>query len=168
MIPLYFFLLFPEKDATKTCVAPISDAAGEAISKYTRVIPNLGSTETACLQRLAPAIEDWAYFYWHPTHSGIEMRPWMDGLYELFLVRDPKLVRYQGIFSTFPHIQEWSMGDLYSQHPDPSKPFLYRYRGRKDDVIVLNNGEKVSPALMEAALQSSPLVRGAMIRKSAC
>lgn len=91
------------------------------------------------------------------------MREWMDGLYELFLVRDPKLSRYQGIFSTFPHIQEWSMGDLYSRHPDPLKPFLYRYRGRKDDVIVLNNGEKVSPALMEAALQSSPLVTGAMI-----
>ncbi|KAI1154381.1 putative NRPS-like enzyme [Nemania diffusa] len=143
--------------------APISDTAGEAISRYTRVIPNLGSTETACLQRLAPAMEDWAYFYWHPTHSGIEMREWMDGLYELFLVRDPKLSRYQGIFSTFPHIQEWSMGDLYSRHPDPLKPFLYRYRGRKDDVIVLNNGEKVSPALMEAALQSSPLVTGAMI-----
>ncbi|KAI0466489.1 putative NRPS-like enzyme [Xylaria cf. heliscus] len=143
--------------------APISDAAGEAISRYTRVIPNLGSTETACLQRLAPAIEDWAYFYWHPTHSGIEMREWMDGLYELFLVRDPKLIRYQGIFSTFPHILEWSMGDLYSRHPDPLKPFLYRYRGRKDDVIVLSNGEKVSPALMEAALQSSPLVRSAMV-----
>ncbi|KAI3319856.1 putative NRPS-like enzyme [Xylariaceae sp. AK1471] len=143
--------------------APISDAAGIAISQYTRVIPNLGSTETACLQRLAPAIEDWAYFYWHPTHSGIQMREWMDGLYELFLVRDPKLTRYQGIFGTFPHIQEWSMGDLYSRHPHPAKPFLYRYRGRKDDVIVLSNGEKVSPALIEAALQSSPLVKGAMI-----
>ncbi|KAI1126132.1 putative NRPS-like enzyme [Nemania abortiva] len=143
--------------------APISDAAGETISRYTRVIPNLGSTETACLQRLAPAIEDWAYFYWHPTHSGIQMREWEDGLYELFLIRDPMLSRYQGIFSTFPHIQEWSMGDLYSRHPDPLKPFLYRYRGRKDDMIVLNNGEKVSPALMEAALQSSPLVQGAMV-----
>ncbi|KAI0185901.1 putative NRPS-like enzyme [Xylaria flabelliformis] len=143
--------------------APISDAAGMAISQYTRVIPNLGSTETACLQRLAPAIEDWAYFYWHPTHSGIDMREWMDGLYELFLVRDPKLIRYQGVFSTFPHIEEWSMGDLYSRHPDPFKPFLYRYRGRKDDVIVLSNGEKVSPALMEAALQRSPRVQGAMI-----
>ncbi|KAI1081041.1 putative NRPS-like enzyme [Whalleya microplaca] len=143
--------------------APLSDSAGDAISQYTRVISNLGSTETACLQRLAPAIEDWSYFYWHPTHSGIEMREYMDGLYELFLVRNTKLARYQGIFSTFPEIQEWSMSDLYSRHPDPSKPFLYRYRGRKDDVIVLSNGEKVSPALMEATLQSSPLVKGAMI-----
>ncbi|KAL7626082.1 hypothetical protein AAE478_002852 [Parahypoxylon ruwenzoriense] len=141
----------------------IASGAGNLISQHTRVISNLGSTETACLQRLAPAVEDWAYFYWHPTHSGIQMREYMDGLYELFLVRDPKLVRYQGIFSTFPEIQEWSMSDLYSRHPDPSKPFLYRYTGRRDDVIVLSNGEKISPALMEATLQSSPLVKGAMI-----
>ncbi|KAI5860467.1 putative NRPS-like enzyme [Durotheca rogersii] len=143
--------------------APLSNAAGNLISQHTRVISNLGSTETACLQRLAPSVEDWAYFYWHPTHSGIEMRKYEDDLYELFLVRDPKLARYQGIFSTFRGIQEWSMSDLYSRHPDPSKPFLYRYKGRRDDVIVLSNGEKLSPALMEATLQSSPLVKGAMI-----
>lgn len=62
-----------------------------------------------------------------------------------------------------PSISEWSMSDLYERHPDPNKPFLYRYLGRKDDVIVLSNGEKVSPALMEAALMSSPLVKSAMV-----
>ena len=143
--------------------APLSQAAGEAISKHTRVISNLGSTETSCLQRLAPAVKDWAYFYWHPTHSGIQMREREDGLFELFLVRDARLGLYQGIFTTFPDITEWSMSDLYEKHPDPEKPFLYKYVGRVDDVIVLSNGEKVAPALMEAALNSSPLVRGAMI-----
>ena len=87
----------------------------------------------------------------------------MDGLYELFLVRDPKLELYQGIFNTFPDIQEWSMNDLYSKHPDPAKGFLYMYQGRKDDIIVLNNGEKIAPALMEATLMSDPLVKGAMV-----
>ena len=87
----------------------------------------------------------------------------MNGLYELFLLRDPKLDLYQGVFNTFPTIQEWSMNDLYSRHPDPAKNFLYTYNGRKDDVIVLNNGEKIAPALMEATLMSDPLVKGAMI-----
>ena len=91
------------------------------------------------------------------------MREYMPGLFELFLVRKPELGLYQAIFATFPAISEWSMSDLYERHPDPAKPFLYRYKGRKDDVIVLSNGEKVSPALMEAALNSSPLVRGAML-----
>ena len=87
----------------------------------------------------------------------------MDGLYELFLVTRPELKLFQGVFNTFPEIQEWSMNDLYSRHPDPAKPFLYTYRGRKDDVIVLSNGEKIAPALMEATLMSHPLVKGAMI-----
>lgn len=87
----------------------------------------------------------------------------MDGLYELFLVRDHKLDLYQGIFSTFPDFQEYSMNDLYSKHPDPAKDFLYKWTGRADDVIVLSNGEKVAPALMEASLSSSKVVKGAMI-----
>ncbi|KAK0614921.1 hypothetical protein B0T17DRAFT_540571 [Bombardia bombarda] len=141
--------------------APLSQKSGALISQHTRVISNLGSTETSCLQRLAPDIPDWDYFYWHPTHSGIEMREVMEGLYELFLVRDPKLPLYQGIFYTFPDITEWSMKDLYERHP--TKHFLYRYKGRKDDVIVLSNGEKVSPSLIEATLISSPLVKRAMV-----
>ena len=144
-------------------IAPLSQQAGALISKHTRIICNLGATETACLQRLAPAIDDWPYFYWHPTHSGIEMREYMDGMYELFIVRDSKLELYQGVFYTFPEIQEWSMNDLYERHPDPSKRFLYRYKGRKDDVIVLNNGEKIAPALMETTLMSHKLVKGAMV-----
>ena len=91
------------------------------------------------------------------------MREAMDGLYELFLIRDPKLELYQGIFNTFPGIQEWSMNDLYSRHPDPAKRFLYMYQGRKDDVIVLSNGEKLAPALMGATLMSDPIVKGAMV-----
>ncbi|KAF2644121.1 acetyl-CoA synthetase-like protein [Massarina eburnea CBS 473.64] len=143
--------------------APLSQTAGKLISQHTRVISNLGATETACLQRLSPSIADWDYFYWHPTHSGIEMREIFDGLYELFLVRDAKLALFQAIFINFPDLHEWSMNDLYERHPDPYKSFLYRYKGRKDDVIVLSNGEKVAPALMEATLMSSPAVKGAMV-----
>lgn len=91
------------------------------------------------------------------------MRETVDGLYELFIVRNEKLKLYQGVFNTFPDIQEWSMKDLYSKHPDPAKPFLYRYQCRKDDVIVLSNGEKIAPALIEATLMSHPLVKGAMV-----
>lgn len=141
--------------------APLSQRAGALISQRSRVISNLGSTETACLQRLSPNIQDWDYFYWHPTHSGIEMREVLPGLYEHFIIRKSGLELYQGIFTTFPEIQEWSMSDLYERHPE--KPFMYRYKGRRDDVIVLSNGEKIAPALMEATLNSSPLVKGTMI-----
>ena len=144
-------------------IAPISQRAGDIMSEQTRVISNFGATETACLPRLAPAIKDWQYYYWHPTHSGIELRDHKDGLYELFLVRDAKLDLYQGIFSTFPDIQEYSMSDLYSKHPDPAKGFLYKWTSRADDVVVLSNGENLAPALMEASLKSSAAVKGAMV-----
>jgi acyl-CoA synthetase (AMP-forming)/AMP-acid ligase II/aryl carrier-like protein len=145
------------------CGAPLAQTTGDLLSGHTRVISNFGATETACLPRLAPAIEDWSYFYWHPSHSGIEMREAIDGLFELFLVKKPELRNYQGVFSTFPTISEYSMNDLYSRHPDPSKPFLYRWCSRADDVIVLSNGEKLAPALMEAGLRSNARVQGAMV-----
>ena len=87
----------------------------------------------------------------------------MDGLFELILVRNPGIDLYQGIFSTFPDINEYSMNDLYERHPDPAKPFLYKWVGRADDVIVLSNGEKLAPALMEASLLSVDIVKGAMV-----
>ncbi|KAK8080222.1 hypothetical protein PG997_008040 [Apiospora hydei] len=141
--------------------APLSRAAGDQISKYSRVINNLGATETACLPRLCPSMADWQYFYWHPTHSGIQMREHVESLYELVIVRDPKLEAFQGVFYAYPELDEWPMNDLYDRHP--TKPFLWRYRGRKDHVIVFSNGEKVVPVLMEAALTSSPMVKGAMV-----
>ncbi|KAK7997482.1 trna 2 -phosphotransferase 1 protein [Apiospora arundinis] len=141
--------------------APLSRTAGDQISKYSRVIGNIGATETACLPRLCPSVSDWQYFYWHPTHSGIEMRESIDDLYELVIVRDGKLEPLQGVFYAYPELEEWPMNDLYDRHP--TKPFLWRYRGRKDHVIVFSNGEKVVPVLMEAALTSSPLVKGAMV-----
>ena len=94
------------------------------------------------------------------------MREVLDGLYELFLVKDPNLYLYQAIFSVFPEIQEWSMSDLYSRHPDPEKSFLYKYHGRKDDIIVLSNGEKVLPAPIETTLKSDPHVKGVMVTGS--
>ena len=91
------------------------------------------------------------------------MREIGDNLHELFIVRDPKLQLYQGVFTNFPDIYEWSMNDTYSRHPDPAKSHLWLYCGRKDDVIVLKNGEKITPATMEAILMSNPYVDCAMV-----
>ena len=58
------------------------------------------------------------------------------------------------------------MSDLYSRHPDPEKGFLYKYHGRKDDIIVLSNGEKVLPVPIETTLKSDSHVKGVMITGS--
>lgn len=113
------------------------------------------------MPRLCPSMADWQYFYWHPTHSGIQMREHVEGMHELVIVRDRNLEPFQGVFYAYPELEEWPMNDLYDRHP--TKPFLWRYRGRKDHVIVFSNGEKVVPVLMEAALTSSPMVKGVMV-----
>jgi hypothetical protein len=67
------------------------------------------------------------------------MEPAENDLCELVL--KPRDTKYQTIFHTFPEIQEWRTKDLFKQHP--SKPFLWKYSGRRDDIVVLSNGEKV-------------------------
>ena len=53
------------------------------------------------------------------------------------------------------------MNDVFSKHP--SKPNLWLYEGRVDDVIVFSNGEKFNPNNMEATLRSFSKVSGALI-----
>ncbi|KAF7889998.1 uncharacterized protein EAF02_002413 [Botrytis sinoallii] len=88
---------------------------------------------------------------WH--HSG--------ELYELVIVRDPSIEAYQGIFYTFPDLQNTKTRDLFSKHP--SKHNLWRHEGRSDDIIVYSTGEKFNPISMENALNSHPKVRSAIV-----
>ena len=53
------------------------------------------------------------------------------------------------------------MNDVFSKHP--SKPNLWLYEGRADDVIVFSNGEKFNPNYMEATLRCCPQISGALI-----
>ncbi|KAK4614859.1 Non-canonical non-ribosomal peptide synthetase FUB8, partial [Fulvia fulva] len=69
--------------------------------------------------------------------------------------------RFQGVFHTFPNIKEWRTKDLFEQHPE--KKGLWLYKGRKDDVIVLSNGEKFNPVGFEKIMESHPLVKGAVV-----
>ena len=53
------------------------------------------------------------------------------------------------------------MNDVFSKHP--SKPNLWHYEGRADDMIVFSNGEKFNPNNMEGTLRSSSKVSGALV-----
>jgi hypothetical protein len=45
----------------------------------------------------------------------------------------------------------------------PSKPNLFKYQGRDDDIIVLSNGEKINPLTMESIIEHSQIVRKALV-----
>ncbi|KAB2569665.1 Non-canonical non-ribosomal peptide synthetase FUB8 [Lasiodiplodia theobromae] len=140
--------------------APLSREAGDRVRKVTRINSIIGSTEASLIMALEPEDPaDWEYFEWHP-YSGVVMEDAGDGLYEQVLkpIVDP---RYLSVFSNFPEITEWRTKDLWEEHP--TKKGLWRYKGRRDDVIVFSNGEKFNPVSFEKAVEAHALVRGAVV-----
>ena len=104
---------------------------------------------------------DWNYFHVSPDLKGIEFRGVSDGLYEQVFVHHPSTDPFHSVWYTFPDRQEYIPGDLFSKHP--SKPDLWHYEGRADDVIVFSNGEKFKPSSMEATLRSHPDVQQVLV-----
>ncbi|KAK8164826.1 hypothetical protein BKA80DRAFT_326953 [Phyllosticta citrichinensis] len=143
--------------------APLAKEAGDRIIKNTNLVSIIGSTEacfTATLHHQDP-INDWQYFDWSP-HSGIVMEDagQGEGLHECVIKRISH-PSYLGIFYTFPEIEEWRTKDLFEAHP--TKPGLWKYKGRKDDVLVLSNGEKFNPVTYEKTVEEHPDIRGALV-----
>ena len=132
--------------AIVTLGGPLSQGAGDAVVERTKLYNIMGSSETSNVPTEVVDREDWDYFKFSPK-SGYHMRHHCDNLFELGFVRKPHLSRFQAVFSTFPHLQEYFTGDLYIKHPEKSD--LWKYSGRADDIIVLSNGEKINPVNME-------------------
>ena len=140
---------------------PLARRAGDIVARYTKVINILGSSEAALLPLYHKEPEDWMYFHVNPEMKGFEFREVSDGLYEQFLLRHPSTDPYHATWYTFPDNSEYSTKDLFSKHP--TKPNLWFYEGRSDDVIVFSNGEKFNPSAMEATLRTHPDVSRAIV-----
>ncbi|KAI7075239.1 acetyl-CoA synthetase-like protein [Hortaea werneckii] len=140
---------------------PLPRDAGDAIWKHTKILQCLGSTETFNVPELVPrSIDEWPYHDFHPDLC-ISFMERQQGLHELVFIRNESSLKHQGAFWTFPELNEYPMKDLYEQHP--SKPSMWAYRGRVDDVVVLSNGEKIMPKDAENAIASDENVRAALI-----
>ncbi len=139
---------------------PLTTVTGTALSKVTDVCGFYGSTETSPAQALVPLREDWDTLEFHPLY-GADFQPSDDDAYELVLHHDPKLEGVRGLDCNFRDIKEWRTKDLFRPHA--TKPNLWRFHGRTDDIIVLSNGEKFNPVPSEAMINSHPLVNAALI-----
>lgn len=135
-------------------------AAADAINSKTELLNVLGATELGCISQLAIDRQDWPYIAPSPL-SGIEFRQHSEGEYEMVVVRKEEFKSQQPSFELFPDLDEYCTQDLYAKHP--TKPGLWLYRGRSDDVIVFLNGEKSNPILMEAAVSSHPKVSAVLL-----
>lgn len=121
----------------------------------------MGSSESGFFPTLHKSPEDWNYLHFDPRNKGVEFREVSPGLYEQAFTHHESTDPFHWSFYTFPDRSEFSMNDVYSKHP--TKPDLWLYEGRSDDVIVFSNGEKFNPNDMEATLRSCPGIVGALV-----
>jgi thioester reductase-like protein len=75
--------------------------------------------------------------------------------------RLPEYESVQTVFRLFPELDQYSPGDILSPHP--SKPNLWTYGGRTDDLIVLSTGEKFNPIPAELMLKGCSVVKDTLI-----
>ncbi|KAL8838457.1 MAG: hypothetical protein Q9170_002132 [Blastenia crenularia] len=140
---------------------PVGYESANKATSSVRVMNLTGTTEGIFMGSLLVEREDWIYFSFHP-HANFDFREIEPGVFEQCIVRDESKVDFfQGIFHTFPDIKEMSLKDLYTQHP--TKPGLWLYKGRTDDVVVLSNGNKIHPKDVEAIISGHPAVSACLI-----
>jgi acyl-coenzyme A synthetase/AMP-(fatty) acid ligase len=136
--------LFKKLDFLCYTGAPFSPSAGQKLVEVTTLVSLYGSTEAFQVPQLVPPKEDWAYMEWNPNFD-LEMQPSEDeeGAYELVLFTNPGTECRSALNHNVPGVSEWRTKDLFKPHP--VKPTLWRYFGRRDDIIVLSNSEKFNP-----------------------
>lgn len=142
--------------------APLSTEVGDILRNKTRLINSYGQTETGLLHQYRTDDEDYAYVDFGDL-SNIELQHQSGDLYEAVMVRKEGLEIYQAGFIADPTINEIRTRDLFSRHPDPAKSNLWIHRGRVDDVIVFETGEKINPSSMEGLISSHQKVKSAIV-----
>lgn len=130
------------------------------VNKTVRVLNLTGTTEGLFIGNLVVHREDFFYFAFH-EYSGFEFREVEPGVYEHWIIRNEHCPHFQGLFVTFPELQEYNFKDLYVKHP--TKADHWAYKGRSDDVVVLSNGYKISPLDMEAFITTHPAINGCLV-----
>ena len=122
--------------------APLARSCGDQITRVTNLQVPIGSTETLNAPNyLTQEPDDWEYFEWS-AESGIVIEPATERSFEM-VIKQKMDRRHQIVFHNFPELSEWRTKDLFEQHP--TKPNLWRYVGRLDDLLVFSNGEKTNP-----------------------
>ena len=139
---------------------PVSPASAGKVNEVVRVLNLTGTTEGLFIGNLKPEREDWFWFCFHP-YSGFEFKELETDVYEHWVHRSEHWALFQGIFHTFPDQNSINFKDLYMRHP--TKPNLWAFKGRSDDLVVLSNGYKISPLETEAFITTHPDISGCLI-----
>ncbi|RWA12652.1 hypothetical protein EKO27_g2467 [Xylaria grammica] len=143
--------------------APLSSAIGNRLSKIIDVFSPYGATETYPQPELATSPEDWEWHEFSP-HCKHEMQLFdpEEGTYELVIMSGENSRDTAAVYHNIPDSRgQFHTKDLFVRNAE--KPNLFKYYGRKDDIITLSNGEKFNPIPFELNLQGDSLIKGALV-----
>ncbi|KAI0543941.1 acetyl-CoA synthetase-like protein [Xylaria curta] len=154
--------LFRSLEFVASAGAPSNPAIGDRLSKVVDFISPFGCTEIVAVPELALPREDWEWHEFHPDFNA-ELRVYdaKEGLYELVVTANDKSADFTAISHNLPGITTYHTKDLFTRHP--TRPRLFKYHGRCDDIIVLANGEKFNPTPLEMHIQHHPSLKGALV-----
>ncbi|GAW27363.1 putative nrps-like enzyme [Rosellinia necatrix] len=154
--------LFQGIDFLITSGAPINPAVGERLSQVVEIRQPFGMTEAFLVPELDPGRNEWPYHEWNPNYKHeMQLYDPDDETYELVVLAGEANKHTTAVYHNLPGVTEFRTKDLFTRHPE--KPNLYKYYGRRDDIIVLANGHKLNPLPLEFDLSGHPGVKGAIV-----
>lgn len=136
-----------------SCPKPIGDTL---VQNGVRLVSHYGTTETGQLMTSFRDRSDLDWDYVRPGPSLLPYLRWEDqldmpGIYELCVLEGwPSKVA-----SNRPD-NSYATKDLFEKHP--TTPNAWRYYARLDDTLVLENGEKANPLVIEGVARKNPNV----------
>lgn len=139
---------------------PVSAVSAGKVNEVIRVLNLTGTTEGLFIGNLVTSRDDWFWFCFHP-YSGFDFKDVGDDAFEHWVHRNENWPLFQGIFHTFPDKQSINFKDLYMRHP--TKPNLWAFTGRSDDLVVLSNGYKIAPLEIEGYISTHPAIEGCLV-----
>jgi hypothetical protein len=138
----------------------VSAELAAKVNEVVRVHNLFGTTEGLFMGDMLVDKEDFLWVSFHP-HAGFKYTEIEKGLFEQRAVKNEHWALHQGIFHTFPEVEEFNLKDLFIKHP--TKPNLWLYMGRSNDIICLEDAQKLSPIETENMICANPHVKGCVM-----
>ncbi|KAM0543264.1 hypothetical protein ACHAPJ_012410 [Fusarium lateritium] len=135
------------------------DLGTELVRQGIRLVSVYGSSETGTLlTALRPAGDDEWNWLRVPEDNGhlLRFEPQGSDTYELVCPNE-----WPMLSDSNQKDGSWRTKDLFVKHPTILGAF--KYVGRLDDILVLENGEKFNPITVENEISSSPFIDGCVI-----
>ncbi|KAL1969206.1 hypothetical protein VTN77DRAFT_460 [Rasamsonia byssochlamydoides] len=147
------------------CGGDLPQHIGDVVASKIKLVNQYGASELGVCAQLEFKTtydpKDWKYVQFH-RDAGYEFRHMVEDTYELYAVHNKNLEAHQSTFTIFPGTTEYGSRALFVRHP--TKPDLWSWKARADDIIVFLNGEKTNPVSMEQhIITRNPEVTAALV-----